>query len=171
MLGRHGYFYARRYDEAAEQLCWTLQTDSTSWLAHNFSGWVYLFQGRISQALTAFEAARQLDTNPETLVGLGYAFGITARPAKARECLDALAALAVQRYVAPINLALVYIALGDLDAAFTWLHKACNERSQWLSEIRVDPAFDPLRGDPRFIQLLERLCGSPQTRVDQTTCA
>ena len=59
--------------------------------------------------------------------------------------------------MAPVNLALVYAGLGDKDLAFAWLEKACDDHSQWLSEIRVDPAFDPLRSDTRFVDLLRRM--------------
>jgi serine/threonine protein kinase len=157
VVGRHGYFFARQYDAAVDQLRKTTETDPTFWVAHNFLGWVYLFRGDRSEALAAFEAARQLDTNPEMLVGLGYCHAVSGQPSKAQECVDALTELGRQRYVAPVNLALVYAGLGDKDQAFAWLDKACDDHSQWLSEIKVDPAFDPLRSDPRFADLLGRM--------------
>ncbi|HEV3261534.1 MAG TPA: serine/threonine-protein kinase, partial [Gemmataceae bacterium] len=156
-VGRHGFCFARQYEDAVGQLRKTIETDPTFWIAHNFLGWVYLFQGHFAEALAAFETARQLDDNPETLMCLGYCHAASGRPAKAKECLDALTGLAGHRYVAPVNFALVYTGLGDKDQAFTWLEKACDDHSQWLSEIRVDPAFDPLRSDPRFANLLRRM--------------
>jgi tetratricopeptide (TPR) repeat protein len=159
-LGRHGFFFARLYDQAADQLRKTIATDSAFWVAHNFLGWVCLFQGNCPEAFSAFQTASRLDDNPETLVGLGYAHAKFEQPAKALECLDALMELARRRYVAPINLALIYIGLGETDQAFTWLTRACDDHSQWLSEILVDPAFDPLRFDPRFTHLLRRMNGA-----------
>lgn len=94
---------------------------------------------------------------------------LPCRGNRAQECLDALLALSRQRYVAPVNIAAVYVGIGDRDRAFAWLDKAFDDHSQWLSEIRVDPAFDPVRADPRFTNLLRRIFGaasendSPQT--------
>lgn len=156
-LARHGYFYARQYDQAAAQLRETLATDATFWIAHLFLGWVQVLQGNASAALRSFEAARQLDDNPETLVGLGYAYAASAQTAQAHECLDALSEIAKNRYVSPVNFAVLSIGLGELDQAFLWLDRACDDHSQWLSDIGVDPTFDPARSDPRFANLLRRV--------------
>jgi len=64
-------------------------------------------------------------------------------------------------YVQPVNIALAHTALGEKDKAFAWLDKACEEHAQWLSEIKVDRAFDPLRSDARFTDLLKRVGFSP----------
>ena len=90
-------------------------------------------------------------------VGLGYCHAVSGQPAKAQACLDALTELARHRYVPPVNIAVVYTGLGAKDQAFGWLDKACDDHSQWLSEIRVDPVFDPLRADQRFVTLLKRM--------------
>ncbi len=156
-VGRHGFFFARQYENATAQLRKTIETDPTYWIAHSFLGWVYLFRSRFADAVAEFETARRLDDNPETLACLGYCHATSGQHARAKEHLDALTELAGHRYVAPVNLALVYIGLGDKEQAFTWLEKARDDHSQWLSEIRVDPAFDPLRSDPRFADLLRRM--------------
>jgi tetratricopeptide (TPR) repeat protein len=161
-LGRQGFFYARRYDQAIEQLRRTIQTDVTFWIAHNFLGWVYIMQRQFAQALAAFEQAKTLDDNPEPLVGLAYACAVSGEPAKARKYLAALTELGQHRYVAPVNIALVHIGLNETDLAFAWLDKAYADRSQWLSDIAVDPAFDPVRSDPRFSDLLRRMKVSVQ---------
>jgi serine/threonine protein kinase/Tfp pilus assembly protein PilF len=157
VLGRHGYFFARQYDRAREQLYQTVLTDPTFWIAQSFLGWVYFFQGDVAAGLAAIRKAQELDDNPENLVGLGYGHALAGEPARALACIDTLTALAPQRYVAAINLALIFTGLGDKDQAFTWLDRACEDHCQWLSEIRVDPAFDPLRSDPRFDALVRRM--------------
>ncbi len=158
-LGRQGFCYARRYGQAVQQIRTMIETDPTFWLAHYSLGWVYLFQSRFPEALTAFETASRLDDNPESLVGLGYAYAAAAQPAKAKEALEQLTELARHRYVSPINQAIVYIGLDDKDQAFAWLEKAYEERAEWLCKIRVDPVFDPLRSDSRFLNLLQRVTG------------
>ena len=53
--------------------------------------------------------------------------------------------------------ALITIGMGDHDQAFDWLEKAYADRAQMLSEIKVEPAFDPLREDARYADLLRRM--------------
>jgi len=156
-FGRHGFFFARQYENATAQMRKTVETDPAYWIAQSFLGWCYLFQGLHAEALVAFEAARKLDDNPETLACLGYFHGVCCQSNKARDCLNDLKELARLRYVPAIHFALVYTGLGDKNEAFKWLEKACDDRNQWLSEITVDPAFDSLRTDPRFINLLRRM--------------
>jgi len=156
-LGRHGFLLARRYDEAVLQLRKVLQTDPDFWLANRHLGWAYLLQGKNAEALAAFATARRLQDNGYTLSSLGYAYGVSGQPAKARETLDALTELARQCYVSPDCQALVYIGLGDRDQAFAWLEKVVADRSEWVCRFRVDPVLDPLRSDPRFDALTQRI--------------
>jgi eukaryotic-like serine/threonine-protein kinase len=156
-LGRHGYFFARRYDEAIDQFRKTLDMDPNFWVAHHFLGWVYARKGQLAQAIAEFEAAKRLEANLEAVAGLGYVQGLSGRNQEARQALAEMDELSSRRYVSPMNRALVYAGLGESDQAFEWLDKAYNERSQWLSEIKADPAFDSLRSDARFPELLRRI--------------
>jgi hypothetical protein len=61
-----------------------------------------------------------------------------------------------QRYVSSYCLALVYIGLGDPDRAFAALDRAVEERAGYLVYLNVDPAVDPIRGDARFAELLQK---------------
>ena len=155
-LGRHGFFLARMYDQAAVQFRKVLQTDPDFWLAHRFLGWALLFQGEQAEALAAFTTARRLHDNWATLSNLGYAYAVSGQPAKAHEVLDELTELASRRYVSPDCQALVFIGLGDKDKAFSWLEKVVADRSEWPCKFRVDPVLDPLRSDLRFDALLRR---------------
>jgi len=47
-----------------------------------------------------------------------------------------------------------FLRLGETDRAFDWLGEAVEERSSLLVWLKVVPAFDPIRGDPRFEKLL-----------------
>ena len=66
------------------------------------------------------------------------------------------------RYLPPVCPAIVSAGLGDRDAAFAWLEKAYEDRSECMafsqsSGLGVDPYWDPLRNDPRFADLLRRV--------------
>jgi hypothetical protein len=55
------------------------------------------------------------------------------------------------------NIALIYAGLGELDSAFEWLERACDERNGNLAFMKVDATLDPLRSDPRFQNVLRRV--------------
>lgn len=52
---------------------------------------------------------------------------------------------------------MIYVALGDRDRAFTWLEKGREQHSEVVLDLKADPAFEPLRSDPRFQALLSRM--------------
>ena len=53
--------------------------------------------------------------------------------------------------------ALIHGALKEIDEAFVWLDRACDERSWWVMWTRIDPRVEPLRADPRYQRLLSKL--------------
>ena len=60
-------------------------------------------------------------------------------------------------YVPAAAFVLAYLGLGDYDQIFAWLEQAYNEQSNILLFLKVHPFFDPVRGDPRFADLLRRV--------------
>jgi tetratricopeptide (TPR) repeat protein len=60
-------------------------------------------------------------------------------------------------YVSPFRVALVHVGLGDVDAALCSLERAFEIRAVDLSEVKVDPRFAPLAGEPRFVALLQKM--------------
>jgi serine/threonine protein kinase/tetratricopeptide (TPR) repeat protein len=168
-LGRHGYFFARQYDRAIEQLKKTLEMDETFWLAHLWLGWTYAVLGRIDEAVTELSTAQRLDDNLEILAGLGYAFGRSGHRDDAIGIVEQLQELSRRRFVSPMLTALVAIGMGEHGQAFEWLEKAYDERAQMLSELKAEPAFDPLRTDPRFDDLLRRIGLTAPDTTGQST--
>jgi hypothetical protein len=62
-----------------------------------------------------------------------------------------------QRYVAALYIAVVWAGLGDRDRAFQWQDQAYDEDCEYLVYLPTEPIADPLRADPRFSQLLQKL--------------
>jgi hypothetical protein len=56
-----------------------------------------------------------------------------------------------------VEIADAYARLGDHDQAFVWLEKGYAERSSRIAGINTNPAFDGMRDDPRFKDLLRRI--------------
>jgi TolB-like protein/DNA-binding winged helix-turn-helix (wHTH) protein/Tfp pilus assembly protein PilF len=88
---------------------------------------------------------------------LGHAYARAGRLSDARSELQKLTSASTVRYVAPSWMAIVHIALGNKDEAFSWLDKSCQDRSEHMLYLKVEPLIDPLRDDPRFISLLQRV--------------
>jgi tetratricopeptide (TPR) repeat protein len=87
---------------------------------------------------------------------LGYAYGISGRKAEARKTLAVLLEASKQRYVSPLDIAMIYIGLNDRDRAMACLEKAYEEHATYLLFLKVDPVYSGLLSDPRFQDLLRR---------------
>jgi hypothetical protein len=61
------------------------------------------------------------------------------------------------KYRSPLLIGIAYAAAGDREAALNWLSKAVDEHAPWLPELKLEPMYDPLRSDPRFIALVKRV--------------
>jgi serine/threonine-protein kinase len=97
--------------------------------------------------------------DPALLALLGHLYAVSGRQAAARGIISQLQQMSTDksRYVPSLYIALIYIGLGDKDQAFAWLDKAYSERSEYLVYLPTEPTAAPLRKDPRFDAVLERL--------------
>ncbi len=151
-------YFAKRPEAAERSLQKTLQLDSRFWIARLFLGKVYIEQKRFPEAMEQFEEARQFSGgNSETLSMIGYLWAIQGEAAKARDILAEMKRPSSVRYVPPFNLAVVHLGLGERDQVFDALEKAYQDHDVRLSFLKVDLKWDPLRSDPRFVSLIERL--------------
>jgi tetratricopeptide (TPR) repeat protein len=156
-----GAFYlARQYDQAIEQQRKTLELDPNFPLAHGYLGLAYVQKSAYKEGIA--EGEKELVVSPDdpwALSGLGYAYAVAGRRAEARKVLDKLNELSKQKYVTAISRVRIYTGLGEKDKAFEWLEKSYEERSQGLigNYVKVSPAYDPLRSEPRFQDLLRRM--------------
>jgi TolB-like protein/Tfp pilus assembly protein PilF len=149
---------ARRYDEAIEQLRNVTAMDPNNYSANWFLGHTYAANKQFDQAIAASQKAVELSQRaPGALGMLGLAYALAGLKDEANKILSELLELNKRRYVTPAALANVYIGLGNKDEAFVWLEKAFQERSNYLAYLKVFPILDPLRSDPRFTDLAQRV--------------
>src|SRR5438874_2143792 len=152
------YYSARRYDEAIEQLTKTLELDSSFYYAHWSLGVAFEAKGTLDAAIEEYQKARALNDDPFVLALLGHAYASSGNKAEGLKILDQLKELSKQRYVAAYNFAIVYLGLGDKEEALRWLQKSYQDRAGYdIATIKVDPFLDPLRGDPRFEELVAKV--------------
>jgi len=151
-------YWSRRHDEALQQANKTLELEPNFDRAHMDLGLIYLQKVRYDDAISEFQKARDLSGGSNDLVALlGYAYGISGNRKKALNILTELKALSTQRYVSPLDIALLYMGLGDKTSTFEWLEKAYEDRIWVLGLLKVEPIFDSLRDDSKFADLLKRV--------------
>ena len=157
------HFYIGDYESALEQCDNTIELDPHFAPAYSLLGFVQERRGEFDEASAAFQHAIQLSPqSPSFRAALGRVFALTGKILEAQKILDELLELAVKRYVPPFDLALLTIAMNRLDEGFTWLDKAVQDRGIEILSLKVDPRWESVRSDPRFLMLVDRL-GLPQT--------
>jgi TolB-like protein/Flp pilus assembly protein TadD len=152
--------YARQYDQAIEALKKTLAQDKNYPNMHFSLGHVYAAKGQYAEAIAAYQEAIRLGRDtPEAQIYLGAACARGGERERAQAILRRLQIS--NQYVSPAQLAVLYAALGERELAFASLERAYAAHDLQLQFLGVDPAYDSLRSDPRFPNLLRRI-GLPQ---------
>jgi TolB-like protein/class 3 adenylate cyclase/Flp pilus assembly protein TadD len=148
---------AGRYDEAIAKLKQNLELDPDFWITHFMLGTAYVEKQFYPEALTEFSRATELSKrNAEAIMMTGYTWAKAGEPAKARAVLAELKALTDQ-HVPADHIAMLCSILGEKDEAFAWLEKALDNREARLCRLKVDPRWNSLRSDPRFVAILKRI--------------
>jgi DNA-binding winged helix-turn-helix (wHTH) protein/tetratricopeptide (TPR) repeat protein len=150
------YYFARRNNEALVQYRTALQFNPSHLLTWFFLGYVYEQQGKLEQAISAFQKGVEL-ANGAGIAHLGHAQAVSGHHEQARDIVEGLKARSAEQYVSPLDVAMVYIGLRDQESAFTWMQRAYEDHSQLLEHLKVDPRYDPVRSDVRFHSLLKKI--------------
>ncbi|MDQ5870868.1 MAG: tetratricopeptide repeat protein, partial [Acidobacteriota bacterium] len=163
MVGWNLYF-SRRYDDAIKQMRYTLELDPTYFFAEIFLGMALEQKGQFREAAAAFERARALTAEagpPEILADLIHSHALAGNRVMAMKVREELQLLMRRRYVSRHDLAIVALSLGDRQEALDWLEKAYEDRNWYTPWIHLEPRFDPLRREPRFVDLVRRIGAKP----------
>jgi tetratricopeptide (TPR) repeat protein/TolB-like protein len=151
-------YLAGRLDEAIANCTQAIAMNANSAVAHYVMGQILTRKGVYDQAIDEFQHALSLtEDKPFLKAVIAVCYAKQGKKDEARVILKELEQQARERYVAPLNLAAIQIALGDKDAAFASLEKAYQERANLLAFLKVDPTYEPIRSDQRFTQLLRRI--------------
>jgi Serine/threonine protein kinase len=155
-------YNARRYDEAVVQSLEALELDSTFNRPHYWLGMAYEQLGRQQEAIREFEeTTKRAGRLPVYLAALGHAYAKAGRRDEAQAIVKELRSRTGSAYISPVDIATIYVGLGDKDAAFEWLEKGYEGRAYGLVFINADPRFDALRADSRFADLIRRVGQEP----------
>jgi serine/threonine protein kinase/CheY-like chemotaxis protein/Tfp pilus assembly protein PilF len=147
---------ARRYDQAIQALNKTLDLDRSYPYTHLFLGHTYAAQGKYTNAVAAYGRAVSLGLDtPSTQVFLGAAAAHAGDRARAEEVLQRLRSRTDRG--SGTELAILLTALGEREEAFAALEEAYRAHDIQLQYLGVQPGFDSLRSDPRFVALVGRV--------------
>src|SRR5437667_2541078 len=150
-------YLARRYDEAIDQYQKSLEVDPNFPIAHKGLAEVYAQIGKYDKAVSEIEKAIALSGRSTFILDdLGYIYARAGKRDDARKVLEDLDRLANDEYVPSYGRAVICAALGNKEDAMNWLEKAYEERN-FLVYLKVDPAFDSLRKEERFVALLDKM--------------
>ena len=154
---------ARRYDQAIEQLRKTVEMDPGFYYAHWTLGNALELKGFNEEAIAEYKKAIALNDDPLPRALLGHLYAKLGRKDEALAILKQLRELresSKERYVSPYNLALIHIGLGQKNEAIQLLEETYEERDGYnIVFIKVEVLLDPLRGDPRFEALVQKVFG------------
>ena len=149
---------ARRYDEAIHELRSALAVRPDDATALWVLGFVLIANRQPEEAITVLERAVSItDRSPAAIGLLVRAYADAGRRTDALRLLSELKSIKQARYVPAAAFVLAYLGLGDYDQAFAWLERAYQEQSNILLFLKVHPFFDPVRGDPRFADLVRQV--------------
>jgi serine/threonine protein kinase/Flp pilus assembly protein TadD len=152
-------YFCRQYEEAIQANKKTIEMDPSYMYVHLLLGLAYLQYSMHDEAMAEFKKERRLSSaiNPamEGIMGMGYA--LMDKKDLAREALNNLLEWSKQLYIPPYLVASVYFGLGERDEGFEWLERAYEKRDQWICFLSVEPGFDNIRTDPRYIALLKKM--------------
>jgi TolB-like protein/Flp pilus assembly protein TadD len=151
-------FYAHRYDEAEQELHSVLAVRADNAYALWVLGFVLLANHRPQDAVPELEKAVSVSNRSPAIVGL--LVNAYAQAGRRRDALRLLAELKRRKqtgYVPSAAFTFAYLGLGEYDQVFVWLEQGYTEQSNLLQTLKVFPFFDPIRADPRFVDLLKRV--------------
>jgi tetratricopeptide (TPR) repeat protein len=146
-------FVARLYDDSIEQSRKTLEMDPNFAVAHFELGQAFGQKHMYKEGIAELQKAVELSGGSTAFTSsLAYTYAVSGRKSEAVKILNDLKARSTRN---PSEIALIYVGLGEKDQAMKWLEEAYKEH--FNPSIVLRPAFDPLRSDPRFRDLMLRI--------------
>jgi eukaryotic-like serine/threonine-protein kinase len=150
--------YAGKPDEALARLRETFELAPGFWFPHVFASSAYIEKGMFVEAIIEARRATELSSAQTLSVALeGYALAKLGKYEEARIVLDRLLKLSKERFVPPYHIAFLYNGLGQRNEAFAWLERGFEQRDPKMTFLKVEPKWNNLRDDPRFVDLMRRV--------------
>jgi tetratricopeptide (TPR) repeat protein len=150
-------YYAHRYDQSIEQYRKTVASDPTATGSCTWAIFSFHKRGRVAEGIAAAKQAVDVSPNemlPRATLARGY--GISGNRQEAERVIRELEEISKRRFVSEYEFAAAYSGWNP-EQSLAWLEKGYAGRVGMLVYLGVDSAFDELRSDPRFADLLRRI--------------
>jgi tetratricopeptide (TPR) repeat protein len=152
------WLHTRQVDRLLDQGRRILELHPRAPLGYEHTASAHLLNGEHAHALDAVQRGLALSNGDPLFVAfLGLVQGASRRPAEARAALDELHRLAGRTFVSPFLLAITHLSAGDRAGALEWLERGHEERDAYLVFLKASPWVDPLRSEPRFRALVQKM--------------
>ncbi len=154
------FFFERDFDRAVEWLQKTISMDPNNAIAYGFLGTILWHKKMPVQAFNASEKANALEGvfSQQEMADMRRAYEVSGYSGFLRKQNDLTQQhLARGKYQSPLLIALNYALAGANSETLDWLERAVQEHTPWLPELKMDPAWDSVRSDPRFIAILKKM--------------
>jgi serine/threonine protein kinase/Tfp pilus assembly protein PilF len=150
------YYQAGRFHESVAKATRAseMQADFPQALLH--LGNALLATGDTAGAVEVLARSVALWPSGMPMYLLCHAFAANGRIEEARSVLNEMLNIAAQRPFKPYFIAMAYVALHQFDEAFEWFERSVEERNEWMIWFGTDPKLEPLRSDPRYLDILRR---------------
>ena len=153
------YNLAGRYDEGIAQIRLAVEIDPNLVAAKLRLAEAYEQQGNYEEAISAMESMRPYaySYEPQELALIKQAYAESGARGYWQKRLEFRKKRIRAAYFPASVVAKMCARAGDKNEAFEWLEKAYQDRDEWLRLLKVEPAFESLRSDPRYADLLHRI--------------
>jgi TolB-like protein/Tfp pilus assembly protein PilF len=155
------HYYFRQYEPAIQQFKKALDLDPNFAPAQHALEAAYAQSGMYREAIEERQRILTLSGNPDLAAAIGEDYRRSGYAGVLQSSLEGLQRVSQERYVSPYNLAEIQARLQQKDQTLASLEEAFNQRDTRLPYMQVEPAFDDIRSNPRFQQLLKRV-STPQ---------
>ena len=150
--------HAGQTDAALDRLQKTFELNPNFWMPRLFASSAYIEKGMYAEAVV--EAHKATELSPAQTISIAfesYALAKAGRRDEAQAALDELLKLSTGRFVPPYQIALIYNGLGETDKSLEWLEKGYEQHDPKMAFLKVEPKWNNLRNEPRFIELMRRM--------------
>jgi len=159
LIGRGSLLYfARRNVELKNLMIREVEKDTTVAWGYDWLGMAYIeleeYESSINTYYRAFELS---DGTVEVGGGLGHALGLAGEYKSAKQMADFYSLKSKDHYLPPVQRAFIHIGIGEHDEAIRLLEQAYEENSWFLVFMQIEPWLDPIRDDPRFDLIVQKM--------------
>lgn len=151
-------FHAGKHDEALARLQQTIELAPNFWMPHLFESMVYVEKGMYVDALAEARKARALSAASTYSIAIeSYSLAKMGNRDEAEKVLAEMLEMSKTRGMPASHIAIAYHGLGDTEKAIDWLEKGFAEHDPKMAFLKVDPKWNNIRSNPRFVELIRRM--------------